>query len=119
MDYDGAVRRIVWLSTGLGLAGAVAATAWWDWRTGAGFLVGAAASTANVLLLRRVVRLLGGEDKPAGTGMLTRFLLLGAAGFAIIKYFEVNLMAALIGLFAAAAAVILEILFELIYAERT
>jgi len=45
-----------------------------------------------------------------------RYLLIGAAIYAIVKYLEINLVAILLGLFVSVAAVIFEILYELIYA---
>ena len=45
-----------------------------------------------------------------------RYFLLGLGAYAIVKFSEISLTAALVGLFAPAAAVILEILIELIYA---
>ena len=45
-----------------------------------------------------------------------RYLLLAAAGYVILNYSKLSVAAGLIGLFVPAAAVILEILFELIYA---
>ncbi len=44
-----------------------------------------------------------------------RYLLLGLAAYAILKFSEISLTAALVGLFVPAGAVILEILIELIY----
>ena len=46
-----------------------------------------------------------------------RYLLLGAAGYGLVKVFGLNLTAGLLGLFVVAASVILEILYELIYAR--
>jgi hypothetical protein len=46
-----------------------------------------------------------------------RYFLFGAAGYAIVKYFGISLLALLIGLFVAVAAVVFEILYELIYAR--
>ena len=43
--------------------------------------------------------------------------LLGLGAYAIVRFSEISLTAALVGLFAPAAAVILEILVELIYAR--
>jgi hypothetical protein len=46
-----------------------------------------------------------------------RYLLLGLGAYAILKFSEISLMAALVGLFVSTGAVILEILIELIYAR--
>jgi hypothetical protein len=45
-----------------------------------------------------------------------RYLLLGAGGYAILNFSALSLAAAAVGLFVPVAAVILEVLFELIYA---
>ena len=44
-----------------------------------------------------------------------RYLLLGLGAYAIVRFSEISLTAALVGLFVSTAAVILEILIELIY----
>jgi hypothetical protein len=43
-----------------------------------------------------------------------RYLLLGVGAYAILKFSEISLKAALVGLFAPTVAVILEILIELV-----
>ena len=45
-----------------------------------------------------------------------RYLLLGLGAYVILKFSEISLTAVLVGLFVSTAAVILEILIELIYA---
>ncbi len=62
----------------------------------------------------------GGRPPPAQAllvFLLLRYLLLGCGGYVIVKFFGLNLTAALLGLFVAIAAVIFEILYELIYAR--
>ena len=46
-----------------------------------------------------------------------RFFLIGGAAYVIVKYTVVSLRAALAGLLLSTAAVIVEILIELIYAR--
>jgi hypothetical protein len=119
--YERAVRRIyinmVWLSA----AGAVAA-AWragWPWA--AGLLIGAAASAVNFRWLHQFANAIGPGRRPSnkrlGLFLSLRYLIFGAVAYVIVKYLKVNLMAALVGLFAAVAAVLLEMLYELIYAR--
>ena len=43
-----------------------------------------------------------------------RYVLLAAAGYVILRFSEISLTAALVGLFVSAAAVIIEILYQLI-----
>jgi hypothetical protein len=106
------------------LTGAGTAVTLWLGGTplAAGFFLGAAFSALNFWLWHRLVRRIGetsAEDgeprKGAGALFGARYLLFGLAGYAILKYFEASLFAALMGCFIAVAAVILEILFELIY----
>ncbi len=119
--YRRAMRRIylhlIWLSA----AGAVVAGWWHGSAAAVGFLLGAAASALNFRWLHRLVDSLGPSRRPPGKGLgavlSLRYLLFGAVGYVIVKYFEVNLMAALLGLFVAVAAVFVEVLYELIYAR--
>lgn len=101
----------------------VAAAAWHGgWKWAIGFLLGALASWINFRWLKQMVSAIGDAaagKKPKATGAIflgLRYLLLGAAGYAILTYSTLSLTAGLLGLFVPAAAVILEILFELIYA---
>ncbi len=94
------------------------------WRWSLGFLLGAAASYWNFRAIGKIVdRLMpgaGSGGKPRGRGIvrvLLRFLVLALGAFAILRYSEVSVRAALIGLFVSAAAVILEIVFELASAK--
>lgn len=48
-----------------------------------------------------------------------RYFLFGALGYAIVNYFEAGFEGALAGFFVSVAAVILEILYELIYARTS
>jgi hypothetical protein len=48
-----------------------------------------------------------------------RYLLLAAGAYAIVNFTSLSLPAALMGLFVPVAAVILEIVFELIYASSS
>ena len=47
-----------------------------------------------------------------------RYALLGGGSYVILRYSPVNLTAAMVGLFVAMAAVIVEICFELVYARN-
>ena len=47
-----------------------------------------------------------------------RYALLGGGAYVIIQFSSVSVMAALVGLFVAVAAVIVEICFELVYARN-
>lgn len=120
--FDRALGRIMRWMLLLMSAGAVAATVYGGWRWGSGYLLGAGASYLNFHWLKRLVNSLGeaaaGKPPRARVAVVLglRYLLLGLAGYAILNYSTLSLTAALIGLFVSTAAVILEMLFELIYA---
>ena len=119
--YQRAVRRIyvnvVWLS----IAGTVVAVWFVGWAWGMGFLTGATASALNFRWLHHLAEAIGpGGKKPRkrlGVFLSLRYLLFGVVGYVMIKYFQVDILAALVGLFVAVAAVLVEILYELIYAR--
>lgn len=123
MDHERAVDRIIRLTRGIIAGGALICFALEGWRLAAGFLLGGLASYLNFLWLKRTVDSLGGAaaSKPPRASVAVflglRYLLLGLGGYAILKFSEISLNAALVGLFAPAAAVILEILGELIDAR--
>jgi hypothetical protein len=117
-----ALNRIHLLMAFLMVAGALAAAVHGGWRWSAGFLLGAGASWLNFRWLKQLVNSLGeaaaGKPPKARVAVMLglRYLLLGAGGYAILNFTALSLAAALTGLFVPAAAVILEILFELVYA---
>ncbi len=93
---------------------------WKGWTWAVAYLLGAAASYLNFHWLKRVVDALGGtaEARPSPRFAILiglRYLLLGAGAYVIVNFTSLSLPAALIGLFVPVAAVILEIIFELIY----
>jgi len=123
MDLDRAVRRIFRLTLILTIAGAAFYFAAAGWRGGCGFLLGGLISYFNFRWIKRTVYALGevagGKPPRARVAVFLglRYLLLGGGAYAILKFSEISLNAALVGLFVPAAAVILEILIELIFAQ--
>lgn len=119
---DRALARIHISMAVLSAGGTVAAVIHGGWRWAVGFLLGAAASWINFRWLKQMVNSLGqaAAGKPPKLRVAVflglRYALLAAAGYVILKCSTISLAAGLIGLFVPAAAVILEILFELIYA---
>ena len=84
---------------------------------GIGFLLGACISYLSFWRWQRLVEAIGGAPKRRSTvWMMVRFLVLVAAAYAIVKYLEVNPVAVFLGLLVSAAAVVVSIVFELIYA---
>src|SRR5579862_5769556 len=122
MDPERAVARIGRFTLGLIVLGAAIWLGLAGWRGGVGFLLGGLISYLNFRWLKRTVDSLGTapEAKPPRASLAVflglRYLLLGLGGYAILKYSEISLTAALVGLFVPTGAVILEILIELIYA---
>jgi len=117
-----ALARIHLLMAVLTGAGAVAAFIYGGWRWVVGFALGAGASWLNFRWLKQLVNSLGraAEGKPPKTRVDVflglRYLLLAAGGYVILNFTTLSLAAGLIGLFVSAAAVILEILYEIVYA---
>jgi hypothetical protein len=123
MDLDRAVGRIVHLTLALTVLGAAVYFVKAGWRGGCGFLLGGLISVLNFHWIKRTVYALGeaagGKPPRARVAVFLglRYVLLGLGAYVILKFSEISLQAALVGLFVPAAAVILEILIELIYAR--
>lgn len=119
--YDGAIRRIQRLIIGIALLGAAIAAAKFGVRAGAGFAAGALLSYFSFHMIRGVAGGIGSAAaRRAGAYaalFLMRYALLGAVVYVIVKYLEVSLMALLAGLFASAAAVLAEVLYELAFSK--
>ncbi len=126
LHYRTALRRIYLHTVVVAAAGAVFAFWQWGVAAGVGFLVGASISAVNFRWLHRLVDSLGPqpETQPAkkprrvsAVFLGSRYLVFGLAGYVIVRYFKISIMAALVGLFVAVAAVLIEILYELVYAR--
>jgi hypothetical protein len=120
--FESAMRRITRLSATLALVGCVACLVLRGWKWAVGYLLGAAASHLNFRWLKRVVESLGvaARRRPGAKFAILmglRYLLLAAGCYVIVNFTSLSLPAALAGLFVPVAAVILEIVFELIYAS--
>ena len=86
--------------------------------SGLAFLIGAAVSCLSFFGWRRLAGALGpgGKTRFAWLFVARNFILLAAA-WVIIKFLGPNAVAGATGLFVATAAIILEIVYELIYAS--
>lgn len=88
------------------------------WRAGVATAAMAAASIYN---LRRLKGIAAAIDPGTKTRTISavlvglRYLLLGAICFVIIKYFEVSFLAIVAGLLVSVAAVLVEIVYELLF----
>ena len=119
--YQRAEARIARVMMALAAAGAAGMLAWRGWAWAAGFALGAAASWLGFHWLRQVVHAVSGTGRPRRRLALLgglRYLLLGCGAYVIVRYSSISLAAVLAGLFVSAAAVIVEILFELTYARN-
>jgi hypothetical protein len=121
-DLSAATSRIYRSMAAIAAAGTVVGLVYGGFPVGGGFLVGAIFSILNFwfwhLLVRRIGETGGTEEGPrkASTTLFAlRYLIFGLVLYGILLYFKASLFAALVGCFVAVAAVILEILVELIY----
>ena len=116
--YERGIRRITWFILTLGIAGAILLTPFKGFRFGLGFLVGAGFSYLSFWRWQRVLEAIGPSYKPQSSWMLMlRILLLIALAYVIIRVLELSIAAAGLGLLVSAGAVIIEIIYELIYAR--
>ena len=106
----------------LTLAGTAAAGYFFGRAESVGYAVGAVISMLNFRSFEKIVAMTGvvvGDEPPKRKSAVflgVRYFVFAAAAYGIIRVFEANFLAALIGFFVCVAAVILEILYELIYA---
>jgi ATP synthase I chain len=119
-DYDRAVNRIGYLIVVLGAGGAIVAAIWRGWQWGAGFFLGSLLARLNYRWLRRMVEGLGGEatSGPHGAILGLRYLLLGGAGYVIVRFSSISLAAVFTGVFTLTAAVMIEAVIEIVYARK-
>jgi hypothetical protein len=120
--FDTALSRIARWTLALAAAGCLVSMLWKGWTWAIAYLLGAAAAYLNFHWLKRVVEALGGtaQARPSLRFAILiglRYLLLAGGAYAIVTFTSFSLPAALTGLFVPVAAVILEIVFELIYAR--
>jgi hypothetical protein len=116
--YEQALRRVRFLSLVVALTGTAAILIAFGLRTAVGFILGAALSILNLQGLSMLVNVIGGAAKPgalAAVLIALRYLLIGCAIYVIVRFLGVTPAAVVWGLLAAFAAVILEILYELIF----
>ncbi len=124
--YDRSLSRIVRIGAALGILGTVVVLIRYGPKIAIGFLAGAVLSLLNFHGLRRVAEGLSPTpDNPSPrAGMratpifwVFRYLLFAGAGYVIVKGLGISLMPILAGLFVVAAAIIVEILYEITYAR--
>ncbi len=121
--FEAGLRRIALATVAIAAAGGLALLVWKGWRWALPFLLGAAASYLNFRWLKRVVDALSGALTASPSPKFAiliglRYLLLAGGAYVIVNLTILSLPAALTGLFVPVAAVIWEIVYELIYARK-
>jgi hypothetical protein len=128
--YAVAEQRIEWLTLALGLAASVLALAVWGARSGAGVLLGAALAWLNFRWLKQGVNALvkistaqAGAERPrvppsVYVKFFGRYALLLAVVYVILSRSWLPVAAVVGGLFAVIAAVMIELVWELIRYRR-
>jgi hypothetical protein len=119
-------RALARLPRWIALVAAVALPLIW-WHGGAlyaaSFLTGAIGGYWNYVAVRRLADRLALTVERTGKAprntmrLLLRLLFIGLAVFVIIRFTRINLVAAFMGLFVPVAAVVLEILYELVFSR--
>ena len=116
--YDRFIHRVTWLILVLALLGFAFLTVTKGIRIGSAFLIGATVSYGSFWGWRHLVDALTPEPKKRSSfSFALRILLLIALAYAIIRFLGLNVAAAASGLLVSAAAVLLELIFELICAR--
>jgi hypothetical protein len=125
-EYTDAEKRIEWFTFALGLTAALVAIWRWGWRAGLGLALGSVLSWINFRWLRTGISTLArlssvkpGEEPPRVSRMvyaksLGRFVLLLVVVYVILSRSLLPAGAVLAGLFAVVAAVLIEIVYELV-----
>jgi len=119
-DPERAAVRVNKLMLALAGSGAIAFLAWRGWMWCLGWLLGCTASIFNFRWIKRATDSLGTAGAKDRKAVLLglRYLLLGGGAYVIVRFTAISLPAALAGLFVSVAAVLIEILIELVYARN-
>src|SRR5580698_8414177 len=120
LSFERAAARIGRILIVIAILGTSSALAMGGWKTGAGFLLGAAISGLNYHWLHKLVRSLGAGRKGGNRSVILgfRYLILGAGAYVIVRLSPIRLSAVLAGLFVMTAALFVEVIFEFIYARK-
>jgi hypothetical protein len=120
-ESNRALERISKAMFAIGAGGAILAFAWRGWTWGVGFAFGSGLSWASFRWLKQIVNALG-DNRPGRSRVAVlaglRYLLLGGGAYAILMCSQISVIAVLAGLFVSAAAVMVEIFIQLVYARN-
>ncbi len=121
-EFEAAIARLPLWMLGLTVAGTLAAGSIRGLSAAGGFLMGALVAYFNFRLIERAANRIAGKSarKPrrgAGAWVLIQFAALVFVAFVIIRYSGFNMSAAFLGFFVCPAAVVLEIVYELVIYE--
>jgi hypothetical protein len=122
VDFDSGIARVPPIIAVLGVVGTGAAGRMGGLLYAGSFLAGATAAYLNFRVIERFVNRLGqlavaGSSKPPkvrGIRLFIQFILFVPGAFVILRLFGFNVVAALCGFLVCPAAVMLEILYELL-----
>ncbi len=120
LSFERAAARIGRILAVIAVLGTSGALALGGWKTGAGFLLGAAISGLNYHWLHKLVRSLGSGRKPRNRSIILgfRYLILGGLAYVIVSLSPIRLTAVLAGLFVLTAALFVEVIVEFVYARK-
>ena len=117
--YSRSLARMERAALVIAAAGLVATLIYAGWRSALGFLCGAVIAHFNFGLWKRITAAAGeqsadarADSKAVALGM--RYLLIGGAVFVIIKVLEVSVLAVMGGLLVTVAAVLVELILQLV-----
>ncbi len=118
-QFEAAIARLPRWLLALAILGTAVAGSFKGLSAAGGFLVGAIAAWFNLRLVERFVDRLAREaarnpGKRRRAGVLVKLTGLLLAAFVIIRYSGFSMGAALLGFFVCPAAVVLEIVYELL-----
>jgi hypothetical protein len=120
LSFESAAARIGRILVVVSLVGTCGALAAGGWKSGAGFLLGAAISGLNYHWLHKLVEGLGGGSRPRYRSVILgfRYLILGGGAYVIVRLSPISLKAVLAGLFVLTAALFVEVICEFLYARK-
>jgi hypothetical protein len=120
LSFESASARIGRILTMVAVLGTCGALAFGGWKTGAGFLLGAAISGLNFYWLHKLIEAIGAGGRPRFRSIVLgfRYLILGGGAYVIVRLSPISLKALLAGLFVLTAALFVEVICELVYARK-